>query len=203
MAQEITRLRLWVIAATLLVGAIAGASLWVLNERAAERTQAVRGEGEAQVGGPFSLVDQNGARRTEADFRGKYMLVFFGFTHCPDVCPTTLAVISDALDRLGAAGRNIIPIFITVDPERDTPEAMKSYLESFGPRFVGLTGSQEEIANVARAYRVYYAKRPFEGGYAVDHSSVIYLMGRDGKFLANYALELGPEAIAADIRKKV
>src|SRR5580765_5659792 len=116
-----------------------------------------------EFGGPFSLTDQFGKRRTDMDFRGKYMLIFFGYTYCPDVCPTTLAVEKEALDKLGALANRIVPIFITVDPKRDTLDKLKSYLSSFDasqpstrPNFVGLTGTDEEIAKTAKAYRVYY-----------------------------------------------
>jgi protein SCO1/2 len=156
------------------------------------------------IGGPFSLVDQNGATRTEKDFAGRHTLVFFGFTHCPDVCPTTLAVIQAALEQSGAGPERITPIFITVDPERDTPDIVKSYMSAFGSRFVGLTGSPEAVKKAAAAYRVYYQKRPTEGGdYAMDHSSIIYLMGPDGRYVAHYQIETGPDGIAADLRKRL
>src|SRR6185312_6053968 len=130
--------------------------------------------GTAQVGGPFALIDQEGRRRTDAEFRGRWMLVYFGYTNCPDVCPTTMALMADVLKQLGARGNRIVPIFITLDPARDTPKVLKLYVRAFGARFVGLTGSEQEIATVAREYRVYRAKRPLPGGdYAVDHSSVI------------------------------
>jgi protein SCO1/2 len=191
-------------AAALLAGAIAAGALWMLNERAAERSAAVQSKGEALVGGPFSLVDHNGRRRSDADFRGRYMLVFFGFTHCPDVCPTTLALITEALKKLGPRAEEIVPIFVSVDPARDTPEAMKQYLKSFDPRFVGLTGTEDDVAKTANAYRVFVNKHAHEsGGYAVDHSSVIYLMDKGGRFLANYALEQGPDAIAEDLKKRI
>jgi protein SCO1/2 len=156
------------------------------------------------LGGPFSLIDQNGMRRTEKDFSGKYMLVFFGYTFCPDVCPTTLSVISAALDKAGPDADKIVPIFISVDPKRDRPEVLKPYLASFGPRFVGLTGSDQDVAAAAKAYRVYYQAHT-EGGenYAVDHSGVIYLMSPSGQFLANYSLETSPEAMAADLKKRL
>lgn len=156
------------------------------------------------IGGAFSLVDQNGVTRTEKDFAGRHTLVFFGFTHCPDVCPTTLAVIQAALEQSGAGPERITPVFITVDPERDTPEMVKSYMSAFGPRFVGLTGSPEAVREAAKVYRVYYQKRPLEGGdYTMDHSSIIYLMGPDGRYVAHYQIETGPDGIAADLRKRL
>jgi protein SCO1/2 len=161
--------------------------------------------GEAvTIGGPFSLTDQNGVVRTEKDYRDKYMLMFFGYTYCPDVCPTTLAVMSAALDKLGPRAERIVPVLISVDPKRDTPEKLKSYLASFGSRFVGLTGTSKDIAAVAKEYRVYYNEHPTgsDGDYTVDHSGIVYLMDPKGAFLANYSLATTPEAMAADLTKK-
>jgi protein SCO1/2 len=156
------------------------------------------------VGGPFALVDTQGRAVTESDFRGRFMLVYFGFTYCPDVCPTSLTAIAQALDRLGADADKVVPVFITVDPERDTPEQMKEYVRHFHPRLVGLTGTPEQIAAAAKAYRVYYAKAKASGApaddYTMDHTSIIYLMGRDGKFLAHFSHGTEPEAIAARVR---
>jgi protein SCO1/2 len=153
------------------------------------------------VGGAFALIDQNGTARSQADFHGRYMLVYFGYTSCPDVCPTTLTVMADAMARLGPAARKIVPVFITVDPARDTPAAMKTYLAAFGPEFVGLTGSDKAIARVAREYHVYYRNVPMPGGgYSVDHSSTIYLMDPDGKFIAHFDETVGPQKLAARLR---
>ncbi len=164
----------------------------------------VQGEGQADIGGPFSLIDHNGVRRTEADFLGKYTLVFFGYTYCPDVCPTTLAVLSAVLREMGETADRVVPVLISVDPARDTPEAMRAYLSAFDPRFVGLTGSEEEIAEAARVYRVYYQSHVQDGpNYTVDHSSVIYLMGPDGNFITNYTLEAGPQAISANVMRQI
>lgn len=147
------------------------------------------------IGGGFALIDQNGERRTDADFRGKFMLVYFGFTYCPDVCPTDLQQMGLAVDRLGAAGDAVQPIFITVDPERDTPEHLKHYVVNFHSRFIGLTGDAPAIHDAARAYRAYYAKVDLgKSDYTVDHSSFIYLMGRDGEYLGFF-----PPGTAADI----
>jgi protein SCO1/2 len=155
------------------------------------------------LGGPFTLTDQDGMKRSDAEFRGKYMLVFFGYTFCPDVCPTTLAVMSAALDKMGPAAERIVPIFISVDPTRDTPETLKSYLSAFGTRFVGLTGSEDEITSVTRAYRVYVQAHKDQGAnYAVDHSGVVYLMDKAGAFLANYSLDVEPDRLAADLTGK-
>ena len=156
------------------------------------------------VGGPFALQDGSGRRVTDRDFRGKYMLVYFGYTFCPDVCPTTLNEVSDALDHLGAKADRLQPIFITVDPKRDTPAVVKQYAEAFTPKLLGMTGTPDEIAKVANEYRVYYAEHrtgPGANDYTMDHSSVLYLMGPDGKFIAPIRTdESGPE-IAADLGK--
>lgn len=158
--------------------------------------------GVADIGGPFALTDQDGIPRTEADFRGRYMLIYFGYSYCPDVCPTTLGVMADAVERLGPKATRVAPIFITVDPQRDTPDILKQYLAVFSPRFVGLTGSMSAVTKAAHEYRVYFVKRPLpNGSYSIDHSSSIYLMGPDGKFVAYYNEEIGPDALAAALRK--
>lgn len=144
--------------------------------------------GKALVGGPFSLIDQNGKRVSDKDFAGRYMLVFFGFTHCPDICPSGLQVMSAALEKLGGKAKDVVPVFITLDPERDTPEKLKDYLASFGSRFVGLTGTKEETASAAKAYRVYYKTVPDEktpSNYTIDHAAIIYVMDKNGEFLTH------------------
>lgn len=154
------------------------------------------------IGGDFSLLDQDGRLRHAADFRGHFMLVYFGYSYCPDVCPTTLTMMADALDRLGPSGNRIVPVFVTIDPARDRPTVLKAYLTSFGPRFVGLTGDAKAVAAAAGAYRVYYKKHPLPGGgYAMDHSSLIYLIGPDGKFLTDYDETLGADGMAALLSK--
>ena len=165
-------------------------------------------------GGAFSLTDQYGMRRTDMDFRGKYMLIFFGYTYCPDVCPSTLAVEAEALDKLGAGASRIVPIFVSVDPKRDTPDKLKSYLSSFDAKqpssrtnFVGLTGTDEEIAKAAKAYRVYYRAHidgRAQGGseYSIDHTGDVYLMDPEGKFVAYYSQGILPDEMAADLMVK-
>jgi cytochrome oxidase Cu insertion factor (SCO1/SenC/PrrC family) len=154
------------------------------------------------IGGPFALVDADGVERRDTDFRGKLMLVYFGYTFCPDVCPTTLTMMSDTLVKLGARASQIAPIFITVDPARDTPAQMKQYMESFDRRFVALTGSPEQIAAAAGAYRVYYRKASGEGGqYTMDHSSVIYLMARDGGYLGHFDSAITADDLARALKK--
>lgn len=143
--------------------------------------------GTPAVGGPFTLTDQTGKRVTEKDFLGRYMLVFFGFTHCPDICPSGLQVMTVALEKLGPKAAEITPVFISLDAERDKPEVLNQYIKSFHPSIVGLTGSPEEIAAAAKAYRVYYKKVADEKtpeNYTYDHSAIFYLMGKDGKFVA-------------------
>jgi len=160
--------------------------------------------GQALVGGPFTLTDQTGRRVTDADFRGKYMLVVFGFTYCPDVCPSSLQVISAALEQLGPKADKMVPIFISVDHERDTPAQLKMYLESFHKRMVGLTGTADEIAAAAKAYRVYFKKVTDEkstAGFTYDHSALIYLMGPDGKYVTHFSHAAGPDAIAQRLAK--
>ncbi|WP_439595118.1 SCO family protein [Falsiroseomonas sp.] len=154
------------------------------------------------LGGPFSLVDQTGRAVTQADFAGRTLLVYFGFTYCPDVCPTELGTIATAIDELGELGEQVTPVLITIDPERDTPEALADYVSRFHPRMVGLTGTAEQVAAAARAYRVFYAKvqRPEMTAYLMDHSSFIYLVGPDGRVRTLFRPESTPEAIAQSVR---
>jgi cytochrome oxidase Cu insertion factor (SCO1/SenC/PrrC family) len=153
------------------------------------------------IGGAFALIDQNGARHTDADFRDKFMLVYFGFTYCPDVCPTDLLQMGLAVDRLGPAGDSVQPIFITVDPERDTPEHLKEYLAMFHPRFIGLTGDAAAIKEAARAYRVYYSRAELpKSDYTIDHSAFIYLMGRNGEYLSFFPPGTSAELLAGALR---
>lgn len=179
---------LTVIVAGFLVGALSGAALLVLTRGA--NGPMVETSGKALIGGPFTLVDQTGKTVTDQDFRGRYMLVFFGFTHCPDICPAELQVMSAALDELGPKADEVVPIFITLDPERDTQAAMGAYVKNFGQRFVGLTGSPEQIAAVAKAYKVAYAKFQQDkasSDYSIDHSALVYLMGKDGQYITHFA----------------
>jgi cytochrome oxidase Cu insertion factor (SCO1/SenC/PrrC family) len=157
----------------------------------------------AAIGGPFALTDQNGVVRHDSDFRGKLMLIYFGYTYCPDACPAALTVMTSALDELGDAAKDVQPIFITVDPERDTVVQMKSYASNFHPRLLALTGSAEQTAAAARAYRIYFEKVKPEGSsdYLVDHSSLTFLMGRDGKFLTYFGPEVTADQMAAAIKK--
>jgi protein SCO1/2 len=156
----------------------------------------------AEIGGPFRLTDQDGHVVSDQDLRGKPFLVFFGFTHCPDVCPTTLFDVSEVLRSLGPDADRVGAEFITVDPERDTTASIKDYLSSFDPHLRGLTGDPDAIKAVAKAYRVYYKKIPLEGGdYTMDHTAIVYLMGKDGRFIAPFNLKRTPDVAAADLRK--
>jgi cytochrome oxidase Cu insertion factor (SCO1/SenC/PrrC family) len=173
------------------------------DRSAAELMDAVMWNREP-IGGPFALIDQNGKRRTDADFRGKVLLVYFGFTYCPDVCPTDLQEIGLAVDRLGPAGDAVQPIFITVDPERDTPEHLKEYMAMFHRRFVGLTGDATALDAAARAYRVYYARVALEkSDYTVDHSAFIYLMGRQGEYLGFFPPGTSAEILLGTLKPLV
>lgn len=181
--------------------AVGAGLLWHAGDRLSGANPAAS-QGEALIGGPFTLVDQDGHARHAADFRGRFMLVYFGYSDCPDICPTTLAVMADAIDKLGPKADRVVPIFVTIDPARDSPKVLKAYLKSFSPRFVGLTGDASAVAAAVRAYRVYYKRVPLkDGGYAMDHSSHIYLMGPGGKFIANYDETLGPDGLAEALNK--
>jgi protein SCO1 len=177
--------------ALLLLGT--GAFLWLSGEA-----------GGPTVGGPFALVNGDSHPVTDRDFRGKYLLVYFGYTYCPDVCPTTLNAVADALDKLGKTADRLQPLFITVDPRRDTPGVIKQYAAAFSPRVLGLTGTPAEIAAVAKEYHVYYAEHrtgPGPNDYSMDHSSILYLMGPDGRFIAPIRADATGAEIAAEIGK--
>jgi len=186
----------------IIVIAFAGGSLAALLLRPGDHTamQSAR----ALIGGAFTLTDQDGKRVTDQDYRGKYMLVVFGYTTCPDVCPAELQTIANAVDVLGDKADKVSPIFITVDPERDTVERVAEYVKNFHARFIGLTGSPDEIKQAARAYRVYYAKAEASGsaaGYLMDHSAFMYLMNPQGEYVTHFAYGTAPEKIAASIEK--
>jgi protein SCO1 len=160
--------------------------------------------GKAQIGGPFSLIDHTGKRVTEKDFRGRHMLVFFGFTFCPDVCPAALQVMAAALDRLGDTAERVTPIFITIDPERDGPERLSHYVRSFHPRLVGLTGTSDEIRTAASAYRVFHKKveaRDSPSDYMMEHASIIYLMDPQGEFVTHFTHATPVETMVASLAR--
>ncbi len=189
----------------LMVGAAAALfSLPGLRERLSTASGPIASVGKAQVGGPFSLVDPAGRKVTDKDFLGRYMLVYFGFTFCPDVCPTGLQVMASALDQLGPKADRIAPLFITLDLERDTPQQMGEYVKAFHPRILGLTGTSAEIAEVARAYRVYFKKVTDEestAGYTVDHTSIMYVMDTKGEFVAHFTHATAVDAIVSRLQK--
>ena len=159
--------------------------------------------GAALVGGPFTLIDQHGKRVGDGDFRGRFMLVYFGYSFCPDICPTDLAAMSAAIDRLGPLGDEVQPIFITIDPERDTAERLADYAPLFHPRLVALTGTAEEVERAAAAYRVYYEKAGDGPDYLMNHSGIVYLMGPDGRFLTHFPQGTGAEEMADKIRSQM
>jgi len=158
--------------------------------------------GSSAIGGPFTLTDQDGKPITDAALKGHPSLVFFGYTHCPDVCPATLFDLSEVMRALGPDAGRATALFITIDPERDTPAAMKDYLSSFDPHLQGLTGSNTAIAAVEKEYRVYAKKVPTDhGDYSMDHTALVYLMDKQGRFVAPFNLKRRPEESAAELRK--
>jgi cytochrome oxidase Cu insertion factor (SCO1/SenC/PrrC family) len=167
----------------------------------------MRVSGQAQIGGPFTLINQDGETVTDADFRGKAMLIYFGFTYCPDICPTSLQVMKVALDQLAPSDREAFqPLLISVDPERDTPELLNQYVDSpaFPAGLMGLTGSEDQVRAAARAYRVFYSRVDDDGvstEYTVDHSSLIYLMGPDGSFVDVFPHATTPDQMAARLQR--
>jgi len=203
------RLLLVAIAATSVI-ALTGIGLLLTGGLSAPKVTDVsasaptRVTGVPNIGGPFELVNQDGERVTDADFAGKKTLMYFGFTYCPDVCPTALQVMSVALEELGDDADAFTPIFVTVDPERDDPETMAAYVEHFGDNFIGLTGSLEQVEAAAKAYKVYFRKvedASSSAGYTMDHSSVVYLMSEDNTFLANFTHETRPDRMAARLKQ--
>ena len=156
----------------------------------------------AAIGGPFQLTDQHGKAVTDKSLKGKPTLIFFGYTHCPDVCPTSLFEISEVLRAMGKDADKVNAVFISVDPERDTPTTMKEYLSSFDPHLEGLSGDPAETAKVITSYRVYAKKVPTkDGDYTMDHTALIYLMDRDGRFVSPFNLKRTPDEAAADLKK--
>ena len=158
----------------------------------------------ADIGGPFTLTDTSGKRVSDKDFRGRYMLIYFGYSFCPDVCPTELQAMGRALDLVGPAAEKIVPVFITVDPARDKGKELADYVRAFHPRMIGLTGAREDIDAVTKAYRVYYKlgapSTPGATDYLVDHTSFVYLVGPDGKLAALFRGNSGAEALAEGIK---
>jgi protein SCO1/2 len=188
----------------LLVAALAGGLLWHESEMVPGLGRSVI-TGQADIGGPFQLIDQTGKTVRDSDFHGRYMLIYFGYSFCPDVCPTTLGVMAQALEKIGPdRARHVVPIFITIDPARDTPKVLSDYMKAFGLEFIGLTGSDAAIKDAEKKYRVYAVKKPLEkGAYGMDHSSVLYLMGPDGKLVSFYDEAISPDDLAKELREKI
>src|SRR5215475_10134053 len=192
--------RLMVILTAFVAGLVLCAGVIVLVEGRGAGTGTVQA---AAIGGPFHLIDQDGQPFSDQDLKGKSFLVFFGFTHCPDICPTTLFEMSQIMRDLGPEADRTAALFISVDPERDTPQAMKDYLSSFDPHVRGLTGDAAALA-VAKAYRVYYRKVPVDGGdYTMDHTAIVYLMDKQGRFVSPFNMRRPAEVAAADLRKQL
>lgn len=195
-------LRLIIIAATaFMVGAL-GAFVALNMTGQAQGPVVANMSGKALIGGPFTMTDHTGKQVTEKDFRGRYMLIFFGFTNCPDICPAELQVMSAAMDELGLKAEKVVPVFVSVDPKRDTVERVASYVSNFHKDMVGLTGTREQVEKMAKAFRIYYAEVKDEStgdGYSVDHSSVAYLMGPEGEYLAHFSFGTKPAEMASRI----
>lgn len=164
----------------------------------------VASSGKALIGGPFSLIDHHGKEVSEKSYQDKFKLIYFGYTFCPDVCPTELQVISSALDILGDKAKLIQPLFVSVDPERDTVAILAEYVTNFHSSFVGLTGTPDQVKSAAQVYRVYYSKAKSEASdkdYLMDHSSIIYLMNKQGEFVKHFNFGVNPTELAAEIEK--
>lgn len=185
-----------------LLGAIALAFLFLLTQMPQQAGDKETAQ-DVPIGGPFTLTDAQGVSRSDTDFHGQYLLLFFGYTFCPDVCPVTLQTLSTAVERLGEKGRKVTPMFITLDPERDSVAVISRYLANFHPRFVGLTGTAEQIAGAAKAYHVYYAKAGEAADYLVDHSALVFFMGPDGKYLAHFRHSDSSEKIAEGMASRL
>ncbi|WP_025899973.1 SCO family protein [Sneathiella glossodoripedis] len=195
----------YAVSVLVVVGLVIAAFI-IANEMFGERIQGTSRTivGAPQIGGPFTLVNEDGQQVTEEDFKGKLMLVFFGYTFCPDVCPTELNVFSEVMEALGEDAENVVPVFITVDPDRDTAEVIKEYTDAFHPSIIGLTGTPEQITHVKKQYRAYgqaVEKEKDPEFYLVDHTSFTYLMGRDGEMITVFSYGTKAEEIVANIEK--
>ena len=207
-----TKTRVLLIALLGLLLAAGGLTAWYLvqpQKPGSIVSSETRTSGTALIGGPFSLTDQHGQRRSEADLTGRYSLIYFGYTFCPDICPTSLSTMTQAIDLLEEQAPDkaaaVLPVFFTVDPERDTVAALKAYAGHFHPRLLALTGTPEEVAGAARAYRIYYQKVEDSGSsdYLMDHSSILYLMAPDGSYLTHFTHAASAEDIAKGLAKAV
>lgn len=191
---------LMIVLAFFVIGAVAAVTLQPQIQSGVVRT------GKALIGGPFTLVNQKGERVSDTDFRGKHMLVVFGYTYCPDICPAELQLMATAMDKLGVKADQVAPIFITIDPKRDTIEQIGPYVANFSPRIVGLTGTEEEIRAAASAYRVFYSKAEGDNSpdaYLMDHSTFLYLMDPNGEYVTHFPYGVTPEKLAESISKAI
>ncbi len=195
-----TRIVLWL----LIVVALVWAGLTYMRQTKPSPTPAVE-TGISLIGGPFALIDQKGRVRTDKDFKNKYMLVYFGYSYCPDICPTGLQAITDAMEGLGGDAQSVQPIFISVDPERDTPEQLASYMENFNPRFIALTGSKAQVEDAMKQYRVFAQQADDPGSenteYLIDHSSIVYLMAPGGEHVAHFTHATPASEMVEGIKK--
>jgi cytochrome oxidase Cu insertion factor (SCO1/SenC/PrrC family) len=201
--QNMMKTPLALVAAAALAGLVLAAVLVLATGGV---TGTASSNGRADIGGTFSLVTHEGKPVTEQDFRGQYTLYFFGYTFCPDICPGELQTISAALDKLGPDAGRVTPVFVTVDPARDTVSQLAAYVKNFSPRIVGLTGTEEQVRAAAKAFKVYYAKADTGGGgdaYAINHSAYAYLMGPDGRYVTHFAYGITPEKLADGLRKQI
>lgn len=175
------------------------------SERPAPSNEGQTYQGQASVGGPFTMLDHNGNTVTESSFGGRKLLIYFGFTFCPDICPTELQALTEMLDMLSAEERaQIQPLFVTVDPERDTPEKMKEYLSNFHGDFIGLTGSPEQVAAALKGWRIYWQRvddPSTQGGFTYDHSALTYVMDENNTYLAHFSFGTEPDAMAEKLRR--
>lgn len=190
------------------VGLVAGLAILVAAWAASAQEPPPATNLPITFGGPFALVDEDGAPRTDKDFARRFVLVYFGYITCPDICPANLSTLAAALDKLGAAGRRVQPLFITVDPARDTPARLKAFTAKFHPRLIGMTGSESQIKAAARSYRVSRGKVPMpdpgdSGGYLILHSPTTYLMGPDGRFLTLFPHDTDANVMAKALAKYV
>jgi protein SCO1/2 len=201
-----------VLLAVVLAAAAAGAWLYLREDlppagsrEGAARLMTELMSGKGPVGGPFTLSDAGGGRRSLADFRGKLVLLYFGFTYCPDVCPTDLMAMGNLIRSLGSAGDRVQPVFVTLDPARDKPEALRSYVASFHPRFVALTGTEEEIRRVATSYKVYFekVKPPGVSTYLIDHTAYVFLLDGEGQFVTLFPPGTPQERMAVMVREQL
>ena len=192
-----------IVAAVCLVAGLGAIDVYLLYHGSGETAGALSPVPSASVGGPFALQDGDGKTVTDQTYRGKWELIFFGYTFCPDVCPTTLSAVADALEKLGPLAGQVQPLFITIDPKRDTEEVVGAYVKNFDPRIVGLTGSPEAVAAAAKSYQVYYAPQKTGNGpddYLMDHSAALYLMNPDGKFVRIFGNSVTGDQLVEKLR---